>query len=159
MKRWIKRTVIAVFGLSALFGGLAAWAQHRHHAWQNMTEQDRVALQARMVDKVAGRLDLDAAQKTKLATLGDTLRAQRSAFVGNAANPRAELQGLIAGNTFDRTAATRMVEARTRAVAEGSPAVITALGDFYDSLRPEQQAKVRDFMQRRGHGRHAETRG
>jgi hypothetical protein len=29
--------------------------------------------------------------------------------------------------------------------------VIAAFGDFYDSLRPEQQQKVRDFLQKR-HG-------
>jgi hypothetical protein len=31
--------------------------------------------------------------------------------------------------------------------------VIAAMADFYDSLKPEQQAKVREFMARRG-GRH-----
>jgi protein CpxP len=28
---------------------------------------------------------------------------------------------------------------------------VAAVGDFYDSLRPEQQRQVRDFLQRR-HG-------
>ena len=31
--------------------------------------------------------------------------------------------------------------------------LIAALADFYDSLKPEQQAKVRELMASRGHGR------
>jgi hypothetical protein len=31
-----------------------------------------------------------------------------------------------------------------------SPEVIAALADFYDSLNPAQQQKVRDFMEHRG---------
>jgi hypothetical protein len=30
--------------------------------------------------------------------------------------------------------------------------LIAAFGDFYDSLKPEQQQKVREFMQRGRHG-------
>jgi protein CpxP len=32
------------------------------------------------------------------------------------------------------------------------PGVISALADFYDSLKPEQQAQVREFMSRRRRG-------
>lgn len=154
MKRWIKRTLIAVFGATALFGGLAAWAHRSHHyGWQAMTEQDAVAMKARIVEKVGKRLDLDAAQKAKLGTLADTLREQRNALIGSSANPRAELQGLVAGATFDRAKASALIEAKVSAVNTKSPAVVTALADFYDSLKPEQQAKLREFMARRGgHG-------
>ena len=40
---------------------------------------------------------------------------------------------------------------KTAALNAKSPEVIAAAGDFYDSLNPTQQQKVRDFMQRR-HG-------
>ena len=43
-----------------------------------------------------------------------------------------------------------MVEAKTRALQDKSPAVISAAGDFFDSLKPEQQQKVRDFMAKGG---------
>jgi hypothetical protein len=35
-----------------------------------------------------------------------------------------------------------------------SPAVINAFGDFYDSLRPEQQAKLRESAEALARGRH-----
>jgi Spy/CpxP family protein refolding chaperone len=154
MKRWIKRTLIGLLGASALFGGFAAWA-HSRHGWHAMNEQDVVALQARMVDKVAGKLDLDANQKARLAVLGDRLREQRAALIGAAGtDPRTEMQSLIAGPTFDRAKASLMVETKVSAVNAKSPGVITALADFYDSLRPDQQLKVRELTSRhhRPHG-------
>ena len=152
MKRWLKRTLIGVFGATVLFGGLAA-CSHRHHDtnWQGMSDEDAAKARARLVDRVGSRLDLDDAQKAKLGTLADQLRAQRQALVGGT-DPRAEIQSLVAGNTFDRAKAKAFVDAKTSTIQAKSPELIAALGDFYDSLRPEQQQKVRDFMSRGHHG-------
>ena len=62
------------------------------------------------------------------------------------ADPRAEVQSLVAGATFDRAKAKALVDAKTGAIQARSPEVIAAAADFYDSLKPEQQAKVREFM-------------
>jgi Spy/CpxP family protein refolding chaperone len=159
MKRWIKRTLVAVFGATALFAGIGAWAQYRHHGWQPMNDQEAAAMKARVVEKISGRLALDAAQKAKLETLADALREQRKALIGSTTDPRAELQGLIAGNTFDRTRATQLIEGKVAAVTARSPAVVTALADFFDSLKPEQQAQVRAFMAQRGHRGHGAREG
>ena len=40
------------------------------------------------------------------------------------------------------------VSQKTEAVQSRSPQVVAALGDFYDSLNPQQQAKVREYMER-----------
>ena len=46
------------------------------------------------------------------------------------------------------------MEAKTAAVRGKSPEVIIAAADFFDSLSPEQQQQVREFMnKRRGHSR------
>jgi periplasmic protein CpxP/Spy len=154
MKRWLKRTLIGVFGASVLFGGLAACSSHRHHhgnGWQGMSEEDAARMKARLIERVGSRLDLDEAQKAKLGVVADQLRAGRQALRGNT-DPRADLQSLIAGNTFDRARAKALIDAKTSAVQSKSPELIAALGDFYDSLKPEQQQKVREFMQRGRHG-------
>lgn len=153
MKRWIKRTLITVFGVTALFGGLAAWASnHYHHRWGSMNAEQRAEMRTRVLERIGSQLELDAAQKAKLAVLADQLQAQRAAIVGTTTNPRAELQGLIAGPAFDRTRAGALLETKLSAVHVAAPQVVNALADFYDSLRPEQQAKVRDFLSR-GHRR------
>jgi Spy/CpxP family protein refolding chaperone len=108
-------------------------------------------MKTRIVERVGRKLDLDEAQKDKLGVLADRLREQRLALAGPGRDPRGEIGSLVAGPTFDRAKAQALVESKTQAVGAGSPQVIAALGDFYDSLKPEQQAKVREFMERRGH--------
>ena len=151
MKPWIKRTLFGMLGASLLVGSLSACSSG--HGWRHgqMDEQNITEMRGKMLERVGSKLALDAAQKQKLAQLADTLQAQRKAFMGDAAQPREALQALVAGATFDRTAAQTLVDAKVRAVQAGSPEVIAAMGDFYDSLKPEQQAQVREMMnQRRG---------
>lgn len=152
MKRWIKRTLLGLFGATVLFGGLAAcshYDRHCGHGWQSMSEEDAAKFKARMVDRIGGRLDLDEAQKAKLSALADKLREQRLALMAGG-DPRAEFATVIAGTSFDRDKAKALIDAKTGAISARSPEVIAALADFYDSLKPEQQAKVRDFISRRG---------
>ncbi len=153
MKPWLRRTLIGVFGASVLFGGVAACSHRYQHGgdWQSMSEEDIAKRKAWMIDRLSSRLELDEAQRAKLGALADQLRAQRQAIFG-ATNPRSEVQALVAGPTFDRAGAMAFVTGKTQAIQSKSPELIAALGDFYDSLRPEQQQKVREFMQRGRHG-------
>jgi len=166
-KPWMKRSLIGVAVVATLLGGAAAWAKHRygglhnHVGWHTVSAAEAEPLKARMVDKISRELDLDAAQKAKLATLADRLREGRNAFVSGTPDPRAELRGLVAGPTFDRSKASALVQAQVGAVQTQSPVLINAMADFYDSLKPEQQAKLREFMAKRGpHGeRHGGAHG
>jgi len=152
MKTWIKRTLFGLFATGALLGGLAACSHGVHrHGWHAMSDADMAQMKARLVDRAASKLNLDEAQMAKLGTLADQVQAQRKAFIGNAADPRADLQALIAGTTFDRAQATALIEGKVGVVQAQSPAVVAALADFYDSLKPEQQAKLREFMAQRRH--------
>lgn len=151
MKTWIRRTLIGLAATTALFGGLAAWGSHAHgHFWHG----DPAERQARMVDFASRKLDLDTAQKAKLEALATTLQAQRKALVADGSSPRAELQALIAGPSFDRTQAGALLQGKISAVQLKSPELINAFGDFYDSLRPEQQDKLREALKRGRPGRH-----
>ena len=154
MKSWIKRSLFGLFGASIAVGGLTACGHHRHDgtAWQQMSAEDQARVRNRMIDKVASRLDLDAQQKQRLGVLADKLREQRQALMAQGGDPRAQVQALVVGEKFDRARAQALVAEKTAAVNSKSPELIAALGDFYDSLNPTQQAKVREFMQRR-HGR------
>jgi len=153
MKRWLKRTLIGVFGASVLFGSLAACSHRPHHGhgWQAMSDEDAAKMKARVIERVGSRLDLDEAQKAKLGVVADQLRAGRQALRGST-DPRADVQSLVAGSTFDRAKAKALIDAKTGAIQSRSPELIAAFGDFYDSLKPEQQQKVREFMQRGRHG-------
>ncbi|MBI5721502.1 MAG: Spy/CpxP family protein refolding chaperone [Burkholderiales bacterium] len=153
MKPWLKRTLIGtvtLFGAVTLLGALGACSHQGHHrqGWHAMSDEDAARFKARFIARAGEKLELDEAQKAKLGLLADKLREQRNAFVGDTKDPRAELGSLIAGPTFDRNKAQVLVQGKTQAVQTKSPEVIAALADFYDSLKPEQQAKVREYLQR-----------
>ena len=155
MRTWLKRSLIGIFGVSLLAGGLAACSHQRHYGYfgDRITEAERAEKRAHMVDKASRKLDLDAAQKAKLTVLADTLEAQRKSMKASGGEPRAELKAVIAGAQFDRAKAQSLVDAKTTAMRGASPAVINAAADFYDSLKPEQQQKVREALDRFGHHR------
>ena len=149
MKPWIKRTAIGAFVGVLTLGGLAACGHHHRHG--PMNDEQVMELRSKAVERIAGKLELNEAQKAKLGTLADELMAQRKAMRGGT-EPKAELQALIAGSSFDRAKAQALLEQKTQAVQAGGPKLIAALGDFYDSLSPAQQAQVRQFMAERRHG-------
>lgn len=147
MKPWIRRSLLGLFGATVALGGLTACGYNReHHGW-HASPEEQARWQGKMVDRVARKLDLDEAQKAKLTVVAQKVQEQRKALRG-AGDPRADIQQLVAGEKFDRAKAQALIGEKTSAVTAKSPEVVTALGDFYDSLRPEQQAKVREFMQR-----------
>ncbi len=152
MKPWIKRTLFSLFGASILVGGLSACGHHRHGYGASMSAEDQAQMRGKIVERVAGKLDLNAEQKQRLNVLADKLQEQRAALVGKTTNPRADMQALVAGEKFDRTRAQTLLTEKTAAITSKSPEVITAMADFYDSLTPTQQTKVREAMQKGHHG-------
>lgn len=143
MKPWIKRSLFGLFGGALVAGSIAGCSGHRH-GW-NAT--DAGEFRAKMVERVGSRLELDSAQKQKLDVLAQKLQAQRTAMRGGT-DPRADFKALFAGDKLDQQRAARLVEEKTAAVRAGSPEVIAAAADFFDNLRPAQQQKVREFMER-----------
>jgi len=138
------------------------------------SEADMQKHRDRMIERATTELSLDAAQKARLATLIDTMHVKRMAMMagrggqpgqpgqmvpgkggpdGMGMMPPAEMQALIKGDKFDRAAAQALVDQKASAMRSSAPEVITAMGDFYDSLKPEQQAKVRTFLERGPMGR------
>jgi Spy/CpxP family protein refolding chaperone len=154
MKTWIKRTLIGLFGAGVLLGGLAA-CSHRHHGWGGtpLSAEDAARWRERLLERAGKELQLDDTQKQRLGVVFDRMRDQRNALVGNGTSPRAEMRALLDGERFDKARAQALIDAKTNAIRAGSPQTLDAIADFYDGLRPEQQQKLRDFIDQRGHGR------
>jgi Spy/CpxP family protein refolding chaperone len=134
MKTWLKRTLIGVAASAALVGSLAAYSQDA---------ADPAVREAHLLEHVGKRLNLDANQAAKLKALADLLHARHAAAGGDL---HARVQALFAGTTFDRAGAQLLVNQKAAQVQADSPAIIAAVGDFYDSLAPAQQQQVRDFL-------------
>jgi Spy/CpxP family protein refolding chaperone len=142
MKHWFKRSLFGIAGAALLAGSLAGCSGYRH-GWSG----DSAEFRARIVERIGSKLDLDAAQKQKLAVLTDKIQAQRAALRGGG-DPRAEFRALFAGAKLDQERAKKLVEDKAAAIQAGSPEVIAAAADFFDNLNPAQQQKVREFMER-----------
>jgi Spy/CpxP family protein refolding chaperone len=155
MKTWIRRVLVGGVALGVTLGGLAACGTRGGpgHGEGRWSESRIVEMRARAVERIGRELELDGAQRGKLDALADEMLAARRAMRGGSADPRAEFGALIAGERFDRQRADALFAEKTQAAQATGPKVIAAMADFYDSLTPAQQAKVRERMQsRRGMG-------
>lgn len=150
MKPWIKRTLIGLTSVTVLLGGLAACGHRGDHA-RGWSDERITEVHGKVIEKVSSKLDLNADQKAKLGVLADQMIASRKAFRGNS-DPRTDLQALIAGDKFDRSKAQQLLDQKLQAAQGNGPQILTAFGDFYDSLNPDQQKQVRERLERRGHG-------
>jgi Spy/CpxP family protein refolding chaperone len=115
-----------------------------------MSAEDLARMRQRMTDRVSRELTLNEAQKQRLGVLFDKLAEQRRNVMGPGTDTRTAARGLLAGNTFDRAGAQQLVDQKSGALRSAAPELIGAFGDFYDGLAPEQQQKVRDWMDKRG---------
>lgn len=155
MKTWIKRTLIGLFGASILVGGIAAYG-HRHYGWhgEHWSAEDPAEWRERMLERAGKELQLSAEQSTALGVVFDRMREQRNALMAGSASPRDELRALVATERFDKARALALLEQKTNVIRSQTPETIEAMAAFYDSLKPEQQQQLRDFMNKRGrHGR------
>ncbi|XHS77678.1 Spy/CpxP family protein refolding chaperone [Burkholderiaceae bacterium UC74_6] len=98
-----------------------------------------------IVHRASRKLDLNENQQGLLATLLKELQTQRAAMKSGLP----DLKNLLAGESFDRTAATQMLDSRLDAVRAAGPGVIKAVGDFFDSLDAEQKQALRFVMRTR----------
>lgn len=150
MKLWIQRTLFGMLGVAVLAGGVAACGHQRESWGAQMSPEVYAQKRDKLVDRVAGKLDLSDDQKKRLAVLGDKVYEQRKALIGQTTDPRAEFKALLGGDKFDRARAQALIGEKTAALQSKSPEVIAALADFYDSLNAQQQQKLRDYLD----GRH-----
>jgi len=151
----LRRSVLCAVLVGAALGLSACGHEPRGFAMgaqAPMSEADQAQMHQRMQERISSYLALDATQKQNLSALANTLHEQHKLM--HPADPRSDLKALIAGPRFDAQAAQTLAERRAEAMKSASPKVIAAFATFYDGLRPDQQQKVRDYMNRapEGHG-------
>lgn len=151
MKTWIKRTLIGFTTATVALVGLSACGSHGDHS-RGWSEERVAQVRGKAIDKISNKLELTVEQKIKLGVVADEFIASRKAFKGSSADPRSEVLTLIEGNKFDRSKAQTLLDQKTQVVQGSGPKMLSALGDFYDSLTPEQQKQVRERLNKRGHG-------
>lgn len=129
-------STLAVGGL--ILGGLTACSPHGKDPEQRA---------AHFAKKIKSKLDLDEAQAGKLDTLMDTMLKAHKESSERRSKHRETVKEMLSQPKLDRQRAQTLFDEHMQARQEHAPAVINALGDFWDSLRPEQQAKAREDIE------------
>ncbi|MCW8824799.1 MAG: Spy/CpxP family protein refolding chaperone [Gammaproteobacteria bacterium] len=101
-----------------------------------------------MVDKVSSKLELTEVQQVKLKALSDEMLSTRKEMKLKFGDSREQVMALLDQPTLDQDKAIDIVKSHTKMVDDKAPVMVAAFADFYDSLDAEQQAEVREFMQK-----------
>jgi len=111
----------------------------------------------RIVQKVTEELDLTAIQQASLTQVKNELLEMRNTISSSREQTQADIWAMLKQPRLDRNQANSMVNQRIEAIHSRSPAIIDAMGNFYDSLDDLQRAELREFIEDRmehRHGRH-----
>ena len=136
MKPKSKRIIYIIAGVTAVTGMLAFGAHRYHHDSEHHAQW--------MMERVSNKLDLTTDQQARLKGVRDILVASAKSVNVERTKVHQEVLEIIKDAKLDRQKALAMVTQRTDKVRERAPSVVSAIGDFYDSLTPEQRAEVRD---------------
>ena len=111
------------------------------------------------MEKATEELKLSEPQVAKLSVVKDELLAAKQQMGVQRKATQETLLEMLDQSTMDRERILSMVQQRTQEVNDKAPRVVAALGDFYDTLSPEQRQKLKDEVQhhmdhRNRHWRH-----
>ena len=111
----------------------------------------------RMVEKVTEELELTATQQDRLSEVKNEFLDMRKTMQSNREQTKTDIQALLKQPTLDRNRANSIVNQHIETIHSRSPAIIDAIGNFYDSLDDTQRAELREFIEDKmehHHGRH-----
>lgn len=138
-----KRTRYIVGILSAV--GIAVAVSACGHGFRHHGPGDYAV---RHIEKLGKELKLNEAQTARLNTVSETLRKGGETMRNKHAEKQKQMLALLDQPKLDLQRALGLVQQTTRDINEHAPEMI-AMGDFYDSLTPEQQQKLREEMKER----------
>ena len=111
----------------------------------------------RMVEKVTEELELTAIQQDRLSEVKNEFLDMRKTIQSNREQTKTDIQAMLKQPTLDRNKANSIVNQHIETIHSRSPAIIDAIGNFYDSLDDTQRAELREFIEDKmehHHGRH-----
>ncbi len=111
------------------------------------------------MEQVTEELKLTGPQVAKLGAVKDALLKARGEMLAQRKATQESVLQMLEQPTMDRDWVLSLVQQRTQEVNDKAPQVVAALGNFYDTLSPEQRQKLRDEVRqhmehRRHHWRH-----
>ena len=137
------RIITAVLLLAGSSG--IVYAVSKHGDW-GMTPEEKVEF---VTDRVTRKLELTETQRQKFVALAESIATTLQEVKPQREQHMTDIEELLQEPVFDQARALQMIERKTRMVNERAPALIASLGEFVDSLNPEQKAQLQAFLQHR----------
>lgn len=143
----IALVLISILAIGALvIGGCV----HRYKTPEKRAEH--------ITQKITKKLDLNDEQIANLDLIKNEILAVRKELQTKREESRDTISDLLNAPKLDQDKAMTVVNEHVNGISSQAPRVIAALAGFWDSLDPEQQAKVREKMdkhfERQGHWSH-----
>ncbi|MEA1888253.1 MAG: Spy/CpxP family protein refolding chaperone [Pseudomonadota bacterium] len=135
-----KRTIIVITGGALLIGGVVACNRGMHCG----SPEERGEW---MVKKVSKELELNETQRVKLVEVKDEFLDVRKTMRSDRQQTRADVLAMLKQPTLDREKVNTIVGQHIATINTRSPAIIDAIGNFYDSLDDSQRAELREFIE------------
>lgn len=137
----LSKTIIALVAITGLAAGLSACGHHYRADPEQRAEH--------MMQKISHELELNDAQLAQLSKLKTALLDARKQLHEQRKSEQDTLQSLLSQPTLDRDRLLSLAQEHLQKMQQQAPQIVTAAGDFYDSLKPEQQHKLREEITER----------
>ena len=99
-----------------------------------------------IIRRVSKKLQLNETQKVKLSLLQDVIVSSRSYVTDVHKDRSLILDDIFKDNGFDRESALHYLNVPRLAFEEQAPAIVDALGEFYQCLNEQQQEQFRSML-------------
>ncbi len=143
---WGKRILVATAAVVALGGTVGAVKAYN---WHSMEQGERVEfMRGKAKERMTHRLELNEAQQAEFDQLTQVFATQFQLNAGGMQAWPEQIKSVIDGASFDRAAANQFLSERLSAIATAQPEIINAAADFYDSLDADQQAQIRERLEK-----------
>lgn len=147
------KIALVIISILAIVGLIVGGCAHRYKDPEKRAEY--------FSNKISKKLDLNADQKTKLDAVTKEFMAARTEMKGKKDATRSTLREVLNQPKFDQGKVMSVYKGHVSDMDTHAPRIIAAVGDFWDSLTPEQQAKAREKMEKHfeRHGRWGHKHG
>ncbi|MGD8498866.1 MAG: Spy/CpxP family protein refolding chaperone [Chromatiales bacterium] len=143
MKRHTRNVLLVVGGLALTTSLVMAGIHYADYRHDPGTRAEHI------VQKLSEELELNPYQHEQLVALKDTLLSARQTVHGSRGELRGEMMELLEAPSLDRGAALALITRRAEALQQQAPELVNAVGDFHDSLSPEQRVELRKRIEER----------
>ncbi len=147
------KIILVLISILAIGGLILGGCAHRYKDPEKRAEH--------FSNKISKKLELNAEQKTRLDAVTREFLTARKEMKGKKEASRKTLRDMLNQPKLDQDKVMSIYKDHVNDMNTHAPRVVAALGDFWDSLTPEQQTKAREKMEKHfeRHGRWGHKHG